>query len=77
MIKKRELSPGESSEKGLVALCGDRGCCPTLDFSNPNKVILRDDIGGRVSLTREQWEDLKERFAAPAPPAQVRRKNKK
>lgn len=68
MIKKRALSDGESPEKGIVALCGDRGCCPEIDFTFPGKVILRDDRGGRVKLTMEQWEDLKTRFATAKRP---------
>lgn len=68
MIKKRALSDGESPEKGIVALCGDRGCCPEIDFTFPGKVILRDDLGGRVKLTMEQWEDLKARFATAKRP---------
>lgn len=75
MVKKRTLSDCKSSENGVVALCGERGCCPEVDFTFPGKVILRDDLGGRVKLTLEQWEDLKERFATR--PAQVRQKNKK
>lgn len=63
MIKKRPLSDGESPEKGVVVLCGERGCCPEVDFTFFGKVILRDDLGGRVKLTLEQWEDLKERFS--------------
>jgi len=62
MIKKRPMSEDESPEKGIVALCGERGCCPEVDFTFPGKVILRDDLGGRVKLTLEQWEDLKARF---------------
>lgn len=72
MVKKRVLFEGESPEKGVVALCGERGCCPEVDFTFPGRVILRDDIGGRVKLTLEQWEDLREKFATP--PAQARRK---
>lgn len=70
MIKKRALSVGESPEKGIVALCGDKGCCPEVDFTFPGKVILRDDLGGRVKLTMEQWDDLKARFATVQKPTQ-------
>lgn len=68
MIKKRPLSDGESSEKGIVVLCGERDCCPEVDFTFPGKVILRDDLGGRVKFTTEQWEDLKARFATVQKP---------
>ena len=50
-------------EKGVVQLCGVLGCCPTVDFTDPTKIILKDDFGGQVQLTREQWVDLKTRFA--------------
>ena len=48
---------------GMVKLCGVQGCCPTVDFTNPEKVVLADDFGGKVQLTREQWTELKTRFA--------------
>jgi len=50
-------------EMGMVKLCGVQGCCPTVDFTNPGKVVLADDFGGKVQLTREQWTELKTRFA--------------
>jgi hypothetical protein len=61
MLKKRASG---DIETGVVALCGERGCCPVVDFTFPGKVILRDDLGGRVQLTREQWADLKDKFAS-------------
>lgn len=48
---------------GTVKLCGVQGCCPTVDFTNPDKVVLADDFGGKVQLTPEQWTELKSRFA--------------
>jgi hypothetical protein len=48
---------------GMVKLCGVKGCCPTVDFTDPEKVVLADDFGGKVQLTREQWTELKTRFA--------------
>lgn len=50
-------------ETGVVTLCGVQGCCPTVDFTNPEKVILTDDFGGKVQLNREQWTELKTGFA--------------
>ena len=52
------------TEKGIIELCGVQGCCPTVDFSDTDKVVLRDDFGGKVQLTREQWADLKAKFAS-------------
>lgn len=49
-------------EEGVVRLCGVQGCCPTINFTNPEMVILQDDFGGKVQLTREQWTELKARF---------------
>ena len=49
-------------EMGTVKLCGVQGCCPTVDFTDPEKVVLADDFGGTVQLTREQWTELKTRF---------------
>lgn len=51
-------------EKGTVKLCGVQGCCPSVDFTDPQKVVLKDDFGGQVQLTRDQWQDLKARFAS-------------
>ncbi len=51
-------------EMGTVKLCGVQGCCPTIDFTNSKKVVLKDDFGGKVQLTREQWADLKAKFAS-------------
>lgn len=52
----------QTTEKGTVKLCGVQGCCPTVDFTDPQKVVLCDDFGGQVQLTRDQWQDLKARF---------------
>ncbi len=49
-------------EKGKILLCGVQGCCPSIDFTDPNLVVLKDDFGGEVRLTREQWMDLKTKF---------------
>lgn len=50
-------------EEGVVTLaCGGGDCCPTVDFTNPEKVVLKDDFGGKVQLTRKQWSDLKDGF---------------
>ena len=49
-------------EKGVVTLCGVQGCCPTIDFTDSQNVILSDDFGGKVRLTRAEWEELKAKF---------------
>lgn len=50
-------------EQGMVKLCATQGCCPTVDFTDKKKVILRDDFGGKVQLTRKHWRDLKAKFS--------------
>lgn len=57
------MTPQGTPEMGTVKLCGVQGCCPTVDFTDPEKVILVDDLGGKVQLTREQWTELKTRFS--------------
>ncbi|MBI2086559.1 MAG: hypothetical protein HYT69_00045 [Candidatus Zambryskibacteria bacterium] len=47
---------------GKILLCGVQGCCPSIDFTDSNAVVLKDDFGGQVQLTREQWADLKAKF---------------
>jgi hypothetical protein len=49
-------------EIGKVTLCGVQGCCPTIDFSDPNFVVITDDYGGTVKMKREHWTDLKAKF---------------
>jgi len=58
MILKR------TPEMGTVKLCGVKGCCPTIDFTDSQKIVLKDDFGGQVQLTHEQWADLKAKFAS-------------
>lgn len=56
------MSKSVTPEQGRIALCGVQGCCPTVDFTEPTTVFIRDDFGGKVQLTREQWQDLKNKF---------------
>lgn len=47
-------------KKGLTrfTLCGVQGCCPTVEVKdNEDEVIITDDNGGRVQLTRAEWKD--------------------
>lgn len=57
------MADRRTPEQGTVKLCGVQGCCPTIDFTNPEMVVLSDDFNGKVQLTRAQWADLKSRFA--------------
>ncbi len=66
MLKKTsdpETEDYESPEQGVITLCGVQGCCPTVDFTQADEVILRDDHGGQVRLTRAEWAELKQKFA--------------
>lgn len=39
-----------------IRLCGVQGCCPIVEVHHDsNKIVITDDDGGRVTLTREQW----------------------
>lgn len=41
-----------------VRLCGVKGCCPIVEVHHAvGKVIITDDDGGRVTLTKEQWQE--------------------
>jgi len=58
---KTNKNPSESGfEQGVQTLCGVQGCCPTVDFTNPDEVVMKDDHGGMVRLTRAEWNELKE-----------------
>lgn len=56
----------QKPETGVLTLCGTQGCCPTVDFTNPNEVVFRDDHGGVVKLTRTEWSELKKTFTQPS-----------
>lgn len=49
--------------KGLIklTLC-QKGCCPTVEFAQ-DSIIIRDDDGGKVSLTPEQFKILLDQYS--------------
>ena len=49
--------PKRKSISRLVTLCGTAGCCPTVTF-NSDFVIIKDDFGGSVKLTKKQYKEL-------------------
>lgn len=55
----------DETETGVLTLCGVQGCCPTVDFTNPDEVVFKDDHGGMVRLTRAEWTELKQTFTQP------------
>ncbi|MBC9784148.1 hypothetical protein GJ688_05435 [Heliobacillus mobilis] len=44
----------------VLSLCTS-GCCPTVEIVE-GMVVIQDDHGGKVSLTREQVKILVDRF---------------
>jgi hypothetical protein len=59
---RRGNTSGRVKEIGIVLMCGTQGCCPTVDFTDPQSVLIQDDFGGKVTLTREQWAGFKAKF---------------
>lgn len=47
-----------AKESRIFRLCAVQNCCPTVEFQD-DSVVIRDDAGGKVSLTLEQWRSLK------------------
>ena len=43
--------------KPVITLCNAGGSCPTLEYQEKG-IEVKDDFGGRVLLTHEQWTDL-------------------
>ena len=44
-----------------VKLCGGASCCPIVRFDKEDKtkdITITDDNGGKVTLTREEWDIL-------------------
>jgi hypothetical protein len=50
----------DSMKSGVLTLCGTQGCCPTVDFNNPEEIVFRDDHGGMVRLTSTEWGELQQ-----------------
>lgn len=41
-----------------IQLCGVQGCCPTVEIHHgANKVVITDDNGSKVTLTKKQWQE--------------------
>ncbi len=40
--------------KTITLNCGVQGCCPQVKMKEKN-VIITDDYGGKVKMTRDQW----------------------
>ncbi len=47
---------GFSPKSTSIKLCHTSSCCPTVEIHhNSGKVIITDDDGGKVTLTKKQW----------------------
>jgi len=44
--------------KRVITLCGAQGCCPTVEIAENGDVEIKDDFGGKVKLTKPQWDEL-------------------
>lgn len=54
MVKIDDLG----SKVTRIHLCGVQGCCPTVEIHHSSdKVVITDDDGGKVTLTKEQWRE--------------------
>ena len=42
-------------------LCGRQKCCPELHTASNGTISITDDYGGIVTMTKEQWDDIKTR----------------
>lgn len=51
------MAEAKDSKTGVrhITLCGTKGCCPTVEVSG--NVVIADDFGGKVTLTKAQWEE--------------------
>lgn len=55
------MDPSPKTGVRRVVLCGVQGCCPTVDvYDDENKVVISDDEGGQVTLTKEQWKEARD-----------------
>lgn len=51
---KKEFVPNAQR----ITLCGVQGCCPTVDICNTeDRVVIQDDHGGKVTLTKAEWHE--------------------
>lgn len=52
------MADAQATGNKVVVLCGSQGCCPEVEFDASGEVEIRDDHGGKVRLTKPQWEAL-------------------
>lgn len=59
-----KTSEEKTAAKGIdrYALCGVQGCCPTVEVDHAaEKLVIKDDFGGSVTLTKSEWRDALEK----------------
>lgn len=49
-----------TTEKKVILYCGKKDCCPVITIRKKD-IIIEDDFGGKVRLTKEQFKFLKEK----------------
>jgi hypothetical protein len=57
--KNVQVSQNNQGEK-VFTLCGTNNCCPTVTVDKEGNHVLKDDFGGTVKLSKEQFSFLKE-----------------
>lgn len=46
-----------------VTMCGRRNrCCPVWKENEAGNITIKDDFGGNVVFTKEQWEVMKQKI---------------
>lgn len=48
-------------EKKVILMCRENSCCPELTISKKD-IVITDDFEGKVTLTHEQFNVLKEKI---------------
>ncbi|MEK7568651.1 MAG: hypothetical protein AAB497_00885 [Patescibacteria group bacterium] len=57
--KNTRVSKNERGDK-VITLCGVSNCCPTVTIDRGGNHVIKDDFGGSVVLSKEQFGMLKE-----------------
>ncbi len=59
MTTKVHQDTNEAGER-VYTLCGVNACCPTVTLNKGGDYVLKDDFGGSVILSKEQFKMLKD-----------------
>lgn len=55
-------SANNKNQKVVTLICDDCHCCPEV-IVDQNQVMIKDDFGGKVKLSKEQFALLKEKVS--------------